>query len=233
MKSTPHISQTAEIAKTILLPGDPLRAEYIAENFFEDAKQFNSVRGALGFTGMYEGKEVSVMGTGMGMPSMGIYSYELINIFNVKNLIRIGSCGSIQPEIDIQDIVFAIAASTDSNFALQFDLPGSYSSCCSYELLSKAKTNADKMGFKNHVGNIVSSDAFYNDSDTINSRWQKMGIIAVEMEAAALYMQAARYGANALCMLTVSDNILTGESITAEQRLTSFENMIKTALSLA
>lgn len=233
MKSTPHINQTAEIAETILLPGDPLRAKYIAENYLDNVTQFNSVRGALGFTGTYKGNDISVMGTGMGMPSMGIYSYELINVFGVKNLIRIGSCGSIQPEINIFDIIFGLATSTDSNFAFQFNLPGNYSACCSYALLAKAKNRADELGFKNHVGNILSSDVFYSDDTTINSKWKKMGIMAVEMEAAALYMHAARYGANALCMLTVSDNILTGESLNAQQRQEAFENMITTALSLA
>lgn len=233
MKNTPHINQTAEIAETVLLPGDPLRAKYIADNFLDNVKQFNAVRGALGFTGVYNGKSISVMGTGMGMPSIGIYSYELINVFNVRNLIRIGSCGSIQPEIDIFDIIFGLAASTDSNFAFQYNLPGNFSACCSYELLSKAKAKADELGFKSHVGNILSSDIFYGDDDTINPRWQKMGIMAVEMEAAALYMTAARYKANALCMLTVSDNILTGESLSANDRLTAFGNMMKAALELA
>ncbi len=233
MINTTHINQTAEITETVLMPGDPLRAKYIAENFLSNTKQFNSVRGALGFTGTYKGNDISVMGTGMGMPSVGIYSYELINVFNVKNLIRIGSCASLQPEVNIHDIIFAIAASTDSNFAFQFNLPGTYSACCSYELLSKAKNKADEFGFKSHVGNVLSSDVFYSADDTINSRWQKMGIMAIEMEAAALYMQAARYGANALCMLTVSDNILTGEALSAEERQTAFNDMVETALELA
>lgn len=233
MNSTMHINQTADIAETILLPGDPLRAKFIAEKFLDDVKQFNAVRGALGYTGKYNGNYISVMGTGMGMPSMGIYSYELINVFGVQNLIRIGSCGSIQPEIDIHDIIFGLAASTDSNFSFQYDVPGSYSACCSYELLTKAKAKADELGYRNHVGNILSSDVFYGDDDTINSRWQKMGIMAIEMEAAALYMTAARFKAEALCMLTVSDNILTGELLSADERLTSFENMMKVALALA
>lgn len=233
MKNTPHINQTAEIAKTILLPGDPLRAKYIAENFLDNVKQFNAVRGALGYTGTYNGKEISVMGTGMGMPSMGIYSYELINVFNVKNLIRIGSCGSIQPEINLHDIIFAMSSSTDSNFAFQYNLPGNFSACCSYNLLEKAKNKADELGIANHVGNVLSSDIFYSDDMTINSRWQKMGILAVEMESAALYMTAARYKANALCMLTVSDNLVTGESLSADERLTAFQDMMKTALALA
>lgn len=233
MKNTPHIEQTAEIAETILLPGDPLRAKLIADIFLDNVKQFNAVRGALGFTGTYNGKDISVMGTGMGMPSMGIYSYELINVFNVKNLIRIGSCGSIQPEVDIYDIVFAMTTSTDSNFAFQYNLPGNFSACCSFDLLSRAKQKADEIGVNSHIGNVLSSDVFYGDDETINSRWQKMGVMAVEMEAAALYMTAARYKANALCMLTVSDNLLTGKSISSEERLTSFKNMMKIALSLA
>lgn len=233
MKNTPHINQTAEIAETILLPGDPLRAKYIADTFLDNVKQFNAVRGALGFTGTYNGKDISVMGTGMGMPSMGIYSYELINVFNVKNLIRIGSCGSIQPEINLHDIIFAMSSSTDSNFAFQYNLPGNFSACCNFDLLLKAKQKADELGINNHIGNVLSSDVFYGDDETINSRWQKMGIMAVEMESAALYMTAARYKANALCMLTVSDNLITKEALSANDRLTAFENMMKVALALA
>lgn len=232
MKNTPHINQTAEIAETILLPGDPLRAKFIAENFLEDTKQFNSIRNALGYTGTYNGKKISVMGTGMGMPSIAIYSYELINTFGVKNLIRIGSCGTIQENIDVYDIIFGLGTSTDSNFAHQFCLPGTFSPTASWELLEKAKKSADSLNIKVHIGNILSSDVFYSDNSEESTIWKKMGIMGVEMEAAALYMTAARYNANALCILTVSDNILTHKATTAKERETSFTNMINIALNM-
>lgn len=230
MKNTPHINPTAEIAETILLPGDPLRAKFIAENFLDDAKQFNSIRNALGYTGNYNGKSISVMGTGMGMPSIGIYSHELINVYGVKNLIRIGSCGALQENMNLYDIVLGMGASTNSNFAHQFELPGTFSSIASWTLLEKAKKSADKLNLNIHIGNILSSDTFYNDNSQETLKWQKMGILAVEMEAAALYMNAARYKANALCILTVSDSIVTSEATTAKERENSFENMIKIAL---
>lgn len=234
MINTPHINQTAEIAETILLPGDPLRAKFIAESFFENAVQFNKVRGALGYTGTVGGKKISVLGTGMGVPSMGIYSHELINVFGVKNLIRIGSCGAIQENIKVYDIIFGMSSSTTSNFGSQFCLPGVYSPAASWELLDKAKKYADKLGIKNvHIGNILCDDAFYSDDSTSVEKWKKMGVLGIEMESAALYMNAARYKANALCILTVSDHLLTNEATTAEERETSFTNMINIALSLA
>ncbi len=234
MINTPHINQTAEIAETILLPGDPLRAKFIAESFFENAVQFNKVRGALGYTGTVGGKKISVLGTGMGVPSMGIYSHELINVFGVKNLIRIGSCGAIQENIKVYDIIFGMSSSTTSNFGSQFCLPGVYSPAASWELLDKAKKSADKLGIKNvHIGNILCDDAFYSDDSTSVEKWKKMGVLGIEMESAALYMNAARYKANALCILTVSDHLLTNEATTAEERETSFTNMINIALSLA
>jgi len=233
MKNTPHINQTAEIAQTILLPGDPLRAKFIAENYLDDFKQFNSVRNILGYTGKYKGKYVSVMGTGMGMPSMGIYSYELINIFEVKNLIRIGSCGALQKDIKLFDIILAMCVSTDSNFSKQYNLPGTFSPCASWELLSKAEKTASCLKLNFHIGNVLSSDVFYSDDNIAKEKWAKMGILAAEMETAALYMTAARYGANALSILTVSDSIVTKEETTAQEREKSFTNMIEVALSIA
>lgn len=233
MLNTPHINQTAEIAETVLLPGDPLRAKFIADNFLKDVAQFNSVRGALGYTGTYNGNLISVMGTGMGMPSIGIYSYELINSFNVKNLIRIGSCGALSEDLSVYDIVFGMAASTDSNFSSQFQLPGTFAPCCSYELLEKAKKIADEKNIPVHIGNILSSDIFYSDNKETTSLWQKMGILAVEMEAAALYMNAARNNAKALCILTVSDHIIKGDSVSAEKREKTFTKMMEIALSMS
>ncbi|MFR4986229.1 MAG: purine-nucleoside phosphorylase [Lachnospirales bacterium] len=233
MKNTPHINQTAEIAETILLPGDPLRAKFIAENFLENPIQFNAVRGALGYTGTYNGKKISVMGTGMGMPSIGIYSYELIKTFGVKNLIRIGSCGALSKDLSVYDIVFGMSASTDSNFASQYQLPGTFAPTCSYKLLEKAKNIADSKNIPVHIGNILSSDIFYSEFKDAHNLWAKMGVLAVEMEAAALYMNAARLGANALCILTVSDHIMTGEEISAEKREKTFTKMMEIALSMA
>lgn len=232
MIDTPHINQTAEIAETILLPGDPLRAKFIAENFLEDVKQFNAVRGALGYTGIYKGKKISIMGSGMGMPSMAIYSYELITKYGVKNLIRIGSCGAFREDIEIYDIIFGMSSSTDSNFANQYKLTGTFAPTCSYSLLEKAKKISDSMNIDVHIGNILSSDVFYSDTKDTHLLWAKMGTLAVEMEAAALYMNAARLGVNALCILTVSDNLVTKKEISAEKREKSFNQMIEIALNL-
>lgn len=233
MKNTPHINQTAKIAETILLPGDPLRAKFIAENFLTNAKQFNEVRNALGYTGEYNGKMVSVMGTGMGMPSMGIYSYELINVFGVKNLIRIGSCGAFQEDLKIHDIIFGMGASTNSNFSGQYNLPGNFCSICSWELLEKAKNTADRLNINVTVGNILSSDVFYSDDAAATDKWRKMGVLAVEMETAALYMTASYLRANALSILTVSDNLITKEETSAKERETGFTSMMKIALEMA
>lgn len=232
-KSTPHIQpQGAPIAETILLPGDPLRAKFIAETYLEDAQQFNQVRGMLGFTGTYQGKEVSVMGTGMGMPSMGIYSWELINVFGVKNLIRVGSCGALRDELNLYDVVIAQGASTDSNYAGQYQLPGTFAPLGSYRLLEQAKRAADEQGARTHVGGVVSSDVFYNANDQVNHRWASMGMLAVEMEAAALYMNAAAAGVDALALFTVSDHIMRQEETTPEERQTAFTQMMEIALSL-
>ncbi len=232
---TPHIGAgKGEIAETILLPGDPLRAKFIADNFLTDAVPFNSTRNMLGFTGLYKGRRVSVMGTGMGCPSMGIYSYELIHFYGCKNLIRIGTAGAMRPEVKVRDMVFGMGACTTSNYVKQFRLPGDYSCICSYELLSKAVRAAEDRGFSYHVGNILSSDMFYDPKlPAVGTPWDRMGILAVEMESAALYSNAAYGGANALCILTVSDSLVTGEATTAQERQTSFTNMMEVALELA
>jgi len=233
-KETPHIKPNgAEIAETILLPGDPLRAKFIAESYLEDVVQFNEVRGMLGYTGTYKGKRLSVMGTGMGTPSMSLYSWELIHVFGVKNLIRIGSAGAIQDHLHLNDIVLAMGSSTDSNYMHQFNVPGHYSITASFDLLEKAKKIADAKGQKVHVGNVLSSDIFYNVDPTALERWSKMGILCAEMESAGLYLNAAYAGVNALCILTVSDHIFRHEFLSAEERQTSFTNMMEIALELA
>ena len=230
---TPHINTGGnKIAESILLPGDPLRCKFIAENYLTDVVQFNSVRNMFGFTGKYKGKEVSVMGTGMGMPSIGIYSYELITKFGVKNLIRIGSCGAIQENLNLYDIVIGQGASTNSNFASQYGLPGTFAPIASYDLLSKAVESANKLGIHVNVGNILSSDIFYDDNNDSYLLWKKMGILAIEMEAAAIYMNAARLGVKALCILTVSDNIITRDETTAEERQTAFNKMMELSLDV-
>ena len=233
---TPHIEARAgEIAETILLPGDPLRAKYIAEYFLSDVKQFNSVRNMFGYTGTYEGRPVSVMGTGMGCPSMGIYSYELIHFYGVKNLIRVGTAGSIHPDVHIRDLVFGIGACTTSNFPALMELPGVFAPVCSFELLRKGVEKAEQMDLRYKVGNILSSDMFYGPAEgpEATQKWASMGVLAIEMEAAALYTNAAFGKANALTILTISDHLLTGESTSAEERQTSFTDMMKVALSLA
>ncbi|GIO67934.1 purine-nucleoside phosphorylase [Paenibacillus sp. FSL M7-1455] len=233
-KETPHIKPNgAEIAETILLPGDPLRAKFIAETYLEDVVQFNEIRGMLGYTGTYKGKRLSVMGTGMGTPSMSLYSWELIHVFGVKNLIRIGSAGAIQDHLHLNDIVLAMGSSTDSNYMHQFNVPGHYSITASFDLLEKAKKIADAKGQKVHVGNVLSSDIFYNVDPTALERWSKMGILCAEMESAGLYLNAAYAGVNALCILTVSDHIFRHEFLSAEERQTSFTNMMEIALELA
>ena len=233
---TPHMeAKEGEIAKTILLPGDPLRAKYIAENFLTDVKVFNTVRNILGFTGKYEGKEVSVMGTGMGCPSIGIYSYELINFYGVKNLIRIGTAGSMQSYVHVRDLVIAQAASYTSNYPKLFGLNGTYAPVCSYELLEAAVNKSKELNLNYHVGGVLSSDMFYAPPKSVSGgmEWSDMGILAVEMEAAALYSNATAYNANALAILTISDSAKTGEATTAKEREQSFTDMMKVALSLA
>ena len=231
---TPHINSTPDqIAKTVLMPGDPLRAEFVARNFLENATLFNNVRGINGFTGTYRGKKVSVMASGMGMPSIGIYSYELFNFFDVDNIIRIGSAGAISDKLKLRDIVLGMGACTNSRFAEQYHLPGTYAPIASYKLLSQAVAIAEEHGFSYQVGNILSSDTFYNDEPSDTLAWTKMGVLAVEMEAAALYMNAARAGKNALAICTVSDSILTGEALPAIERQNSFTDMMTLALELS
>lgn len=231
---TPHIgAKPGEIAKTVLMPGDPLRAQVVAETFLKNPVRYNSVRGMYGFTGEYEGRFVSVQGSGMGMPSMGIYSYELYNFYGVENIIRIGSAGAFLEDMALGELVVAMGACTNSNYAHQYGLPGAFAPIASYELLTKAVDCAKELGIHCRVGNILSSDTFYSDDAAAVGQWRRMGVLAVEMEAAALYMNAARAGKNALCLLTISDNVRTGEAMSAEERQNSFTNMMKVALSLA
>jgi purine-nucleoside phosphorylase len=235
MIKTPHIEVDQEgiIAETVLLPGDPLRAKVIAETYLQDVFQFNSVRNMLGFTGTYKGKRVSVMGSGMGMPSIGIYSYELFNFYGARNLIRVGSCGSMQETVKVRDIVIAMAASTNSSYASQYQLPGTFAPSASWSLLKKAVDVAEQKNISVKVGNVLSSDIFYNADQDAWKKWASMGVLAVEMEAAALYMNAAKAGANALCILTVSDSLVSHEETTAQEREKTFTDMMELALELA
>ncbi|MCR5836201.1 MAG: purine-nucleoside phosphorylase [Lachnospiraceae bacterium] len=231
---TPHIDATPEdFAKTVLMPGDPLRSKFIAENFLENAKLVNNVRGIQGYTGTYNGTKVSVMASGMGMPSIGIYSYELFNFFDVENIIRIGSAGSINMDVKVRDLVFAMGASTNSNFARQFQLPGTYAPTADYNLLKTAIEQAEAAGANYHVGNILSSDTFYDAQEDATKRWIDMGLLCIEMETAALYMNAAKAGKRALGLFTISDHILTGESLPASERQNSFTEMMEVALMTA
>ncbi len=232
--ATAHINANPEdFASTVLMPGDPLRAKLVAEKYLENAVLVNNVRGVQGYTGTYKGKRVSVMASGMGMPSIGIYSYELFNFFGVNNIIRIGSAGAIKEDIHVRDIVIGMGCSTDSNFASNFNLPGIFAPLCSYEVMSKCVESANEMGVTYHVGNLLSSDVFYSDDESVNKRWAKMGVMAVEMEGAALYMNAARLNKNALVICTVSNHIITGEEMTAEERQDTFDEMIMLALETA
>lgn len=230
---TPHNSANIDdFAKTVLMPGDPLRAKFIAENFLEDPVLVNGVRGINGYTGMYNGKIVSVMASGMGIPSIGIYSYELFNFYNVENIIRIGSAGAISDEVNLRDIVIGQGACTNSNYASQFNLPGTYAPIASYKLLKQAVDFAQDAGVNYKVGNLFSSDTFYDDAASL-SDWRKMGVLAVEMETAALYMNAARAGKKALAVCTVSDSLITGEALSAKERQNSFTDMIRLSLETA
>lgn len=222
-----------DFAKTVLMPGDPLRAKYIAETYLENPRQVTAVRNMFGYTGTYKGKEISVMGGGMGMPSIGIYSYELFNFYGVDQIIRIGSAGALQDHIKVMDVVIGMGACTDSNYAYQYGLPGTFAPIADYELMNKAIETAKRQGTNVVVGNVVSSDVFYNSDPTVNDRWRSMGVLAVEMEAAALYMNAAKAKKKALCMLTISDHIYTGEALCAEDRQLGFGKMMEIALELA
>ena len=229
---TPHIgAKFGEIAETVIMAGDPLRAKFMAENFMENPVQFNNVRGMLGFTGTHNGKRVSVMGHGMGMPSIGIYTYELYNFYGVKSIIRVGSAGAFDTDLHLGDLVIAMGACTDSNYGAQYALPGPFAPIADFNLVRGAAEACEKFGYNYKVGNVVSSDVFYNDINQ-NDKWMKMGVLAVEMEAAALYMNAARAGKQALTICTISDHIVTGEVTTSEQRQNSFTHMMDVAFSL-
>lgn len=231
---TPHINaKPGDFGRTVLMPGDPLRAKFIAENFLTNPVLVNNVRGVQGYTGEYKGVKVSVMASGMGMPSIGIYSYELFNFFDVDNIIRVGSAGGMQENVHVRDLVFGMGASTNSCYGAQFGLPGSFSAIASYPLMAAAIEAAKENGADYHVGNILSSDTFYSDDAEASAKWRKLGVMAVEMEAAALYMNAARAGKNALAILTISDHLLTGETTTAEERQNSFTQMMEVALETA
>lgn len=231
---TPHIgAKKGDIAKTVLMPGDPLRAKFIADKYLTNVKNYNTVRNMFGYTGEYKGVTISVQGSGMGIPSMGIYSYELYNAYDVENIVRIGTAGSIQHDLKIKDIVIAMGACTDSNYASHFNLPGTFAPIASYNLLEKTVETAKQKGVAYKVGNIVSNDVFYSDDATAMDRWQKMGVLAVDMEAAGLYLNAARANKNALCILTISDEIYTGKITTAEERQNAFTDMMEVALDSA
>ncbi|MCR5216111.1 MAG: purine-nucleoside phosphorylase [Lachnospiraceae bacterium] len=231
---TPHNQASkGQIAKTVLMPGDPLRAKYIAETYLSDVTCFNQVRNMLGFTGTYQGVKVSVMGSGMGMPSIGIYSYELYDQYDVENIIRIGSAGGFSDDVHLRDVIIAMGASTNSNYASQYKLPGTLAPIATWDLLKKAVESADELKVRTVVGNVLSSDSFYTDDSKDNDLWKRMGVLAVEMETAALYMNAARLHKNALGIFTVSDHLYTGESLDAEARQTSFHEMMEVALHTA
>lgn len=231
---TPHNQATeGQIAKTVLMPGDPLRAKYVADTYLEDVTCFNQVRNMLGFTGTYKGKPVSVMGSGMGVPSIGIYSFELFNFYDVNNIIRIGTAGGLAPDVRLRDLVIGMGACTDSNYAAQFRMPGTLAPIADFGLLRKAVESAERLGYDYKVGNVLSSDVFYNDDETVNERWASMGVLAVEMESVALYLNAIRARKHALCLLTVSDLPLSGEGLPAEDRQTSFTQMMEVALEVA
>ena len=229
---TPHIgAKLGDIAETVIMAGDPLRVKFMADNFLDNPVQFNNVRGMLGFTGFYKGKRVSVMGHGMGMPSIGIYTYELYNFYGVKTIIRVGSAGSIQHDLHVGDLVIAMGACTNSNYAFQYELPGSFAPIADFSLVREAVETCERLGYRYKVGNVFSSDVFYHEN-AHNDKWINMGVLAVEMEIAGLYMNAARSGNRALGICTISDHILTGEDTTAEERQTTFTHMMDVAFSL-
>lgn len=233
MVPTVHISaKEGSFAKTVLMPGDPLRAKYIAENYLTEYKCITQVRNMLGYTGKYKGKDVSIMASGMGMASMGIYSYELFKFYDVDNIIRIGSAGAIAEKLNLRDIVVGLGVCTDSNYACQYGLNGTFAPIASYKLLKSISDVSLKIGMKINVGNILSSDVFYNEDNEAMTKWKKMGVLAVEMESAALYMNAAKLNKNALCVCTISDKIFSGESCSSEERQTSFKEMMELALEL-
>jgi len=229
---TPHISaQYGDIAETVIMAGDPLRVKFMAEKYLDNPVEFNHVRGMLGYTGSYKGKRVSVMGHGMGMPSIGIYTYELYNFYGVKTIIRVGSAGSINNDLHIGDLAIAMGACTNSNYASQYELPGIFAPIADFSLARSAAEACEHYGYQYKVGNVLSSDTFYGENPH-NDKWISMGVLAVEMEIAALYMNAARSGNRALGICTISDHILTGEVTTAEERQNNFTHMMDVAFSL-
>ena len=235
-KETPSTSIAAEesqIAKAVLMPGDPLRAKYVAEHYLENPVCFNTVRNMLGYTGTYKGKKISVMGHGMGVPSMGIYSYELYSFFNVATIIRIGSAGGIGEDVKVRDVVIAMGASTNSHFADQYRFPGQLCATASWPLLRSAVAAAERMGVRADVGQVFTADQFYNDNAEAGEMYRKFGILALEMETAGLYWTAQRLGKQALSLLTISDHIFTGESLSAQERQESFREMMEIALDTA
>ncbi len=232
--ATPHnTAKPGDIAKTVIMPGDPLRVKYIAETYLEDAKLFNSVRNTYGYTGTYRDMRISVMASGMGMPSMGIYSYELFKFYDVDSIIRIGSAGTISDKVDLRDIVLAMGTCTDSNYAMQYQLPGTYAPIADFNLLNNAYDQSKLYGIPVEVGNVISTDAFYNDNTEYNKAWSNMNVLAVEMESAALYMNAARLSKKALAMFTISDNLFNGDSLSVEERQEGFDDMIKLSFETA
>lgn len=234
MYPTPHINATPkDFAKTVIMPGDPLRAKFIAETYLENARLVNNVRGIHGYTGEYKGTPVSVMASGMGMPSIGIYSYELFNFFDVDNIIRVGSCGAMSDTLRVRDIVIGQGACTNSNYAAQYKLGGTFAPIADYTLMSAAIAECEAIGARYAVGNLLSSDTFYSADKAANEGWMKMGVLGVEMEAAALYMNAAYAKKHALAICTVSDHLITGEETTADERQSSFTQMMEVALNVA
>ena len=231
---TPHIkAASADFAKTVLMPGDPLRSKFVAETFMENPRLINNVRGIQGYTGTYKGVPVTVMASGMGMPSIGIYSYELYNFFGVENIIRIGSAGGLADNVQLRDVLIGMGACTNSAYQEQYRLNGNFAPIASFDLLREAVKEAEELGVRYQVGNLLSSDVFYHDDPNFNDGWYKMGVLGVEMEAAALYMNAAKAGKHALAICTVSDHILRGEALDADARQSTFTDMMKIALNVA
>ena len=233
-KHTPHIKATpADFAKTVLMPGDPLRSKFVAETFLENPVLVNNVRGIQGYTGTYKGVPVSVMASGMGMPSIGIYSYELYNFFGVENIIRIGSAGGLSENVQLRDVLIGMGACTNSSYQEQYNLGGDFAPIADFTLLRKAVNEAEALGVRYQVGNLLSSDVFYNANPKFNDGWHRMGVLGVEMEAAALYMNAAYAGKKALAICTVSDHIIRGEALDADARQSTFTDMMTIALNIA
>ncbi len=231
--ATPHNNANqGDFAKTVLMPGDPLRAQFIAQTFLENAKLVNNVRGVQGYTGTYHGVPVSVMASGMGIPSIGIYSYELFTHYDVDNIIRIGSAGALRGDLALGSVVAGMGACTDSNFAAQYDLGGNFAPIADFQLLMAAVESAREMGVEMPVGNLYSSDVFY-DAAGRNMKFAKMGVMAVEMEAAGLYCTAAYTGKRALAICSISDDLINGKALDADERRTNFANMIKIGLEIA